>query len=239
VVATVTVVTVTAVAGLGYGWLPALNTPTRAGRNGLSVSTDAGLLLGYPMRWLGIATLDGVVGACRSVGLAVALVAIAVALARSRRLGPLYALGLALTALAVLSPVVHPWYLLWGFVPLALTAPDGRVRRLVVAASAAGAFVLMPDGDRRPTQLLAGAAGVAVALGLLRLHRPSRGRPSRDVVQREPVPVDAEAADDSGGDRGHDRVVPELLPGVNVGDVHLDQRGAQQGAGVPQRVRIM
>jgi hypothetical protein len=229
-VTAVTVVTVTVVAGLGYGWLSALNTPTRAGHNGLSVSTDVGLLLGYPMRWLGIATLDGVVGACRTVGLAAALVAIAVALARSRRLGPLYALGLALTALAVLSPVLHPWYLLWGFVPLALTAPDGRVRRLVVAASAAGVFVLMPDGDRRPTEMLAGAAGVAVALGLLRLLRlrrpsrdvPSRDVPSRDVVQREPVPVDAEAADASGGDRGHDRVVPELLPGVNVGDVHLN-----------------
>ncbi len=233
VVAAATVVSVTVLVGLGYGWLRALNTPTKV-RNGLSIATDVGLLLGYPMKWLGVATLDGVVGACRAVGLAAALAAIAVALIRARRLGPLYALGLALTALVVLGPILHPWYLLWGFVPLALAAPDGPVRRLVVVASAGGAFLLMPDGERRPTEMIAGAVGVALAVGLLRL-----GRQGRDMVQRETVPVDPEPADDAGGDGGHDRVVPELLTRVDVGDVHLDQRGAEQGAGVPQRVRVV
>jgi len=232
-VAAATVVSITVLVGLGYGWLRALNTPTKV-RNGLSISTDVGLLIGYPMNWLGVATLDGVIGACRAVGLAAALVAIAVAVFRARRLGPLYALGLALTALVVLGPILHPWYLLWGFVPLALAAPDGLVRRLVVVASTGGAFLLMPDGERRPTEMVAGAAGLVLALGLLRL-----GRAGRDVVQRETVPVDAEPADDTGGDRGHDRVVPELLARVDVGDVHLDQGATEQGAGVPHRVRVV
>jgi hypothetical protein len=249
VVAAATVVSVTELVGLGYGWLHALNTPTKV-RNGLSVSTDVGLLIGYPMKWLGVATLDGVVGACRAVGLAAALAAIAVAVVRARRLGPLYALGLALTALVVLGPILHPWYLLWGFVPLALAAPDGPVRRLVVVASAGGAFLLMPDGERRPTEMIAGAVGVALAVGLLRLMSQAPGpsvganperldRPGRDVTQRETVPVDPESTDDAGGDGGHDRVVPELLTRMDVGDVHLDQRGAEQGAGVPQRVRVV
>jgi hypothetical protein len=281
VVAAATVVSVTVLVGLGYGWLHALDTPTKV-RNGLSISTDVGLLIGYPMKWLGVATLDGVVGACRAVGLAAALAAIAVAVLRARRLGPLYALGLALTALVVLGPILHPWYLLWGFVPLALSAPDGPVRRLVVVASAGGAFLLMPDGERRPTEMIAGAVGVVLAVGLLRLISQAPGpsvganperlisqapgppvganperlisqapgppvganperldRPGRDVMQRETVPVDPEPADDAGGDGGHDRVVPELLARVDVGDVHLDQRGAEQGTGVAQRVRIV
>jgi hypothetical protein len=248
-VAAATVVSLTLLVGLGYGWLRALNTPTKV-RNGLSISTDVGLLLGYPMKWLGIATLDGVIGACRAVGLAAAIAAIAVSLVKARRLGPLYALGLALTALVVLGPILHPWYLLWGFVPLALAAPDGPVRRLVVVASAGGAFLLMPDGERRPTEMIAGAVGVALALGLLRLMSQAPGpsvgtnperldRPGRDVMQREAVPVDPEPADDAGGDGGHDRVAPELLTRVDVRDVHLDQRGAEQGAGVPQRVRVV
>jgi hypothetical protein len=232
-VATATVVVVTIGVGLGYGWVQALHTPTRT-HNGLSLSTDAGLLLGYPVSALGLATSAQVLAACRAIGLLIAAVVVVAALARSRRLDPLYMVGIALTAVVVLGPVVHPWYLLWGFVPLGLAAPDGPVRRWVVGASVVGAFALMPDGDRRPVAMLAGAAGVALALVLLRL-----GRPRGDVLQGQPVPVDAEPADDPGGDRGHDRVVPELLAGVDVGDVHLDERAAQQGAAVAQRVRVV
>jgi hypothetical protein len=232
-VTTTTVVAVTVGVGLGYGWVRALHTPTRA-HNGLSLSTDLGLLLGYPVGALGLATPAQVLSACRAIGLLAAAVVVVAALARSRRLGPLYTLGIALTAVVVLAPVVHPWYLLWGFIPLALGAPDGRVRRTVVAVSVVAPFALMPDGERRPVEMLAGAAGVAVAVALLGLRRP-RG----DVVQGEPVPVDAEPADDPGGDRGHDGVAPELLPRVDVGDVHLDERAAQQGTGVAQRVRVV
>jgi alpha-1,6-mannosyltransferase len=237
--ATVTVVLVTLIVGLGYGWVAALHTPTRA-RNGLSLSTDAGLLVGYPARALGLATVQQAIDACRAVGMAAALALVVGALARVRRLGPVYALGIALTAVVLLAPVVHPWYLLWGFVPLALSTPAGPARRFVVMVSAGGAFALLPDGERRPGEVLAGAVGVAVALAVLRLPGLRRsGGPDRQVVQGEPVPVDAEPADDPARHGRHDRMVPELLPGMDVGDVHLDQRTGEQGAGVPQRVRIV
>jgi hypothetical protein len=258
-VAAGTTVAVTATVGLGYGWIHALHTPARA-RNGLSLSTDVGLLLGYPLRALGLATQQQAIGAARAVGLAAAMVVVLGAVALARRLGPLYALGIALTAVVVLAPVVHPWYLLWGLVPLALSAPEGPVRRLVVVVSAGGAFALMPNGERRPAEMLAGAIGVAAALAVLRLPGlragtakpavgttvpavggagPAVGGPGRDVLQRQPVSVDAETADDPGGDRGHHGVVPELLAGVDVGDVHLDEGAAQHGAGVAHRVRIV
>src|ERR1041384_546054 len=70
----------------------------------------------------------------------------------------------------------------------------------------------------------------------------SAGRSARargDVFQRQPVAVDAEAADHAGGHGGDDRVVPEVLARVDVGDVHLDQRPGDQGAGVAQCVGVV
>src|SRR6266536_2739093 len=54
-----------------------------------------------------------------------------------------------------------------------------------------------------------------------------------DPAESERVPVDAEADDDSLGDRRDVAVVPELLTLVHVADVHLDERRGEQNAGVP------
>src|SRR5919198_1860582 len=59
--------------------------------------------------------------------------------------------------------------------------------------------------------------------------------PAGQVLQRQPVAVDAQADDHPGRHRGEVRVVPELLTGVHVGDVHLDQRAGELGAGVAYR----
>src|SRR5690242_3192283 len=60
-----------------------------------------------------------------------------------------------------------------------------------------------------------------------------------DVLQREPVAVHAEPADHPGRHGRHYRTVPELLARVDVGDVHLDQRGVEQRAGVADRVAVV
>src|SRR5262245_55428438 len=60
-----------------------------------------------------------------------------------------------------------------------------------------------------------------------------------DVTQGEVVTVAAQTADDPGRHGRHHRVVPELLPRVDVGDVHLDQRPPQQRARVAQRVGVV
>lgn len=82
-------------------------------------------------------------------------------------------------------------------------------------------------------------AATPIAVAPIVVGAAGGGQPVGEMEQSQPVTVHAEAADHAGGDRRDDRVVPELLAGVDVGDVHLDQRRAEHGAGVPDRVRIM
>src|SRR6185436_14110065 len=48
--------------------------------------------------------------------------------------------------------------------------------------------------------------------------------PTRQVNNREPVPIDAKATDDPGRYGRNDRMMAKLLTGVDVGQVHLHQR---------------
>ena len=98
-----------AASGLGLGWVAALHTPTTV-RNGLSLSTDLGMLLneaGHP-------------GAMPVIRLGAAALGCALAgWALLRAPNPVAGLGLAFAAIVLCGPVVHPWYLLWPIVPLA------------------------------------------------------------------------------------------------------------------------
>jgi alpha-1,6-mannosyltransferase len=213
-VAGTTVAVVTAVSGLGLGWVHTLSTPAIV-HNGLSLSTDLG-------------QLSGAVPAARLAGgLLAGCLCVAVWLRRNR-LGTPAAIGFALGAVVLLGPVVHPWYLLWAVVPLAAGAKHVR---WPVGLSVALSLVLLPHGVAFTARgVVEALVGVGIGSAVLALGQ---------VLQRQPVPVDAQPADDSGGDGGDDRVVPELLPRVDVGDVHLDERPAQQGARVPDRVRVV
>jgi len=66
----------------------------------------------------------------------------------------------------LLSPTVHPWYLLWAAIPLAATTARIRFRRLSVAGSAIVALLVPPTGadfSFRPYQLpMAIVAGVVI-----------------------------------------------------------------------------
>jgi hypothetical protein len=164
------------------------------------------------------------------------------------RFTPVVGLGLGLGAVVVLGPVMHPWYLTWAIVPLAAAATQARIRSTVVVVSIAFTLLVLPGGVEPSVAAFLGAALGAVLVltgGTVvgraewrRLYASARGL-VRQIVQRETVAVHAQAADDTGGDRRHDRVVPELLAGVDVGDVHLHERGPQQGTRVAERVRVM
>ena len=54
---------------------------------------------------------------------------------RRARLRPVYALGLSLTAVAVLGPAIRPWYALWGLFLIAAAAPSASVRHRVAAVT--------------------------------------------------------------------------------------------------------
>jgi hypothetical protein len=189
---------------LGHGWVGALKTPAQS-RNGLSISTDLGMGLG-----MALGDVDAIAWTRTAFALAGAGIAV-LALLRWPA-NPARAVGVALTAIVLCGPVVHPWYLLWGLIPLAAgAADDPRVRRLCAGLIIGLALFLMPYGGG-PTPTALGAAIVGAGAGWCYL----RLRPAGEVLQREAVSVDAEAADDPGGHGGHHGVVPELLPRVNV-----------------------
>lgn len=158
----------TALAGQGYGWIAALRTPT-AVQTFWSVSTDIGRLL----HWLdglagtGPSPTDGpdTVRLVQSLCLVVALGAIAYWARRAPAVGPEYAAGVALLTLVALSPVVQPWYLLWGALPLAATAWQRMAGVWPKAAVAVFVFALLPGGTAPTTAaLVSGAIGVLLAL---------------------------------------------------------------------------
>jgi hypothetical protein len=245
-----TVVGATTVAGTGYGWVAALDTPTLA-HTWTSITTDVGYWSGVLAERLGLATADEMLALWRIAGLAAAGV-ICLLMLRRHRATPVVGLGLGLAAVLALGPVVHPWYLLWAMIPLAAAATSPRIRRAVVITTFAMTALVLPGGVQPTPDVFLGALlGAALVFGtawaarnidwsdvagsfgsalrrsaLVRsaLGRATRGGSLGDVVQREPVAVNAQPADHPGRDRRHDRVVPERFTRVDVGDVHLDQR---------------
>lgn len=159
-------------AGTGFGWL---RTQSVAGtiHTALSLSSDLGVVLGESMHHLSGAEPEPVKRAVQAMGLTLALGLVAYLASRVARgrLDPLHALGLALLALVVLSPMVQPWYLLWAVPPLAATAWNGRVGRAVTVLSAGLVHVTAADG-RTPAYGFALAA-VACAVGARLLLRRS------------------------------------------------------------------
>ncbi|WP_405389238.1 polyprenol phosphomannose-dependent alpha 1,6 mannosyltransferase MptB [Streptomyces sp. NBC_01102] len=160
----------TLLGGTGFGWL---GTQGVAGRihTALSVSSDLGLGLGHLLRLLFGTDPDPVRSAVQNLGLLVALVLIAVLARRSwtGRTEPVHALGLALLALVALSPMVQPWYLLWGTAVIAATACDGRVRNVVTVLSAGLVHETQPSGSTPPYGFV--LAGLTCAVGFLLLRR--------------------------------------------------------------------
>ncbi|HEV7899301.1 MAG TPA: polyprenol phosphomannose-dependent alpha 1,6 mannosyltransferase MptB [Planosporangium sp.] len=162
-VAGLTAVVATALADTGYGWIDALNTPTRA-RTWLSITTDLGTVTGQVGQWLGVTTLDQALHTWWLIGLATAACVFVDLWRRSAQIGPVAALGLSLGAFVMLGPVVHPWYLLWAIVPLAM-AGSVATRRAVTVLSAALVLFVLPGGVRPGLPALTGAVmGIGAVL---------------------------------------------------------------------------
>jgi alpha-1,6-mannosyltransferase len=187
--AAVTVLAVTWLTGTWYGWVAALGDTARV-RNGLSLSTDLGVvaaqLLGVsdPGEDVGPVTVlrvAGLVGAAVLTGWIV----------RRYRDRPVHAVGLVLVGVVLLAPVVHPWYLLWGLVPLAASTRDPVLRSALAGLSAALALYPMPWGEGFTDQLPVGAGGLAAGLLLAWLVLRDR----RSIADGAPkAPTDGDRA---------------------------------------------
>jgi hypothetical protein len=143
--AAATALLLTLVSGLGWGWVHTLNAG-EARRSLLSVSTGLGVLIRS-------------VPVGHAVGLALAAGCCAWLLWRDRSVR---GLGLALLAVAVLGPVVQPWYLLWGL-PLLAVAAGPRLRTGLAVASAVTCLLVLPTGRHVIRPPLYGVPAVLVA----------------------------------------------------------------------------
>ncbi|MEU7111271.1 polyprenol phosphomannose-dependent alpha 1,6 mannosyltransferase MptB [Streptomyces sp. NPDC046182] len=178
----------TVAVGTGFGWL---RTQSVAGaiHTALSLTSDVGLGLG-----LLFADDPGPVkGVVQKLGL-LAAAAIILVLARRAwkgRIDPVLGLGLSLVALVALSPMVQPWYLLWGTVVVAAVAWHTRAGQLLAVLSAALVYETAPSG-RTPWFGFV-AAGVVLALGLVWARRESWARPAEGIAPPVPAPRTAHA----------------------------------------------
>jgi alpha-1,6-mannosyltransferase len=164
--AAATTAAVTALTGTGFGWVGALSTSASA--HSWSVTSVLGRLTQLLLQSYELGSASLATPLWRLAGmLAVGVVGVLLWVHRVR-LGAIHALGLALTALAVLGPSIRPWYLLWGLVPLAVAAPDGLVRRWAPVACAVFALVVPPSGFwPTPARAVLATAGVAAACAVL------------------------------------------------------------------------
>ena len=126
----------------GFGWLHAVRTPS-AGLTLYAPTTGLAALLSAAagMRQADV-RFDDLLALTRSAGVVTATGVFGWLLTTVRQRSVQTVAGLALLTLAVLGPVLYPWYLTWGTVLLAMSRDAPR--RLVVAVTAVGSFLALP-----------------------------------------------------------------------------------------------
>ena len=196
VVAGATFGVLTALSGAGFGWVHALSAPGSV-QSFLSISTTLGVGAGAIGRVLGLGDhgqatialtqpLGTVVGGCLAVLL--------MWRCWRQRVEPIQALGLALGAFVLLSPVIQPWYLLWAALPLAASTGLSRFRQVTVWLTAAFSVLIMPNGATIPVftivqgVVVAGAVVGVVLLALRRTGLPTASAAGNGLVHPVTLP---------------------------------------------------
>jgi len=155
------------ISGLGWGWVPNLETPGTV-RSWLAPTTALGLSLSGLVHLVGVnVSTTTVLSGARLFGFAVAAGAGVYLLKVSDRIGSLKALAITLLLFVMLGPVVQPWYLTWGLILLAPVA-TGRWRTLIIGVSVLSPFIGLPGGRTLADQMLhADPLSVALAFVVL------------------------------------------------------------------------
>ena len=166
-------------AGSGWNVLAVVSTPS-SGRTLTAPATFVADLL-TPVRWCGAAdgaTLDQIGRVSAALGGAAVIVFLLSTLAR-RSLST--TLGGALLALALGSPVLYPWYLVWSVPLLAVTGGPSRSRRLALLG-AVSAVLTVQGLTRGETFAAVGVISAAVIAAVV-VTEPV-GRPLLERLQR-------------------------------------------------------
>ncbi len=191
VIAGATFLAITVIAGQGFGWVRALNTPGTV-RSFLSVSTSLGVGAGQAGLLLGLGDhTNAAIDVMQPLGtIAGALIALVIMWQCWRgRISPVLGLGIALGAFVLLSPVIQPWYLLWAALPLAAATADPRYRKTTVWLTAIFAVIIMPNGGTIPPFTIVQAVLVAaVVVGVVLFSLWRSGIPEASPVDG-PLPA--------------------------------------------------
>jgi hypothetical protein len=132
-------VALAAVVPNSFGWVAGLRTPGLSFTPLAPTSIAAGLIASFrPDGSLGIPSLATSIG--RLLGTAVALAVVVLVLVRLRHVRIPIVTGWCLLAVGVTGPVLYPWYLIWGLVPLAASHSRRRTE-MVEALSVIGALM--------------------------------------------------------------------------------------------------
>ncbi|MFF4394992.1 polyprenol phosphomannose-dependent alpha 1,6 mannosyltransferase MptB [Streptomyces sp. NPDC001480] len=163
----------TAVAGTGYGWITALDTPVSP--HNWALTSLLGRATGALLERLGSGLAPLAVPAWHVLGLAVTAAAVLLIWMRLRP-APVYALGLSLAVVAAFGPAIRPWYALWGLFLIAAAAPSTSVRRRVAAVTGVLALAVLPSGGPADTGqlVLAVSGGVLAVVVLAQAHQAAR-----------------------------------------------------------------
>jgi hypothetical protein len=124
---------ITAVSGLGWGWIPNLSVPASL-RSLLSPPTFVGSAVEWLMRLghMPESMISAPVPIAQTIGLVAGLAGIAWITWRVAPRNPVLATAGALLVLCASGPVIHPWYLLWGGLLLAAVRLSAKHVRAVV-----------------------------------------------------------------------------------------------------------
>ncbi|MCP1387102.1 polyprenol phosphomannose-dependent alpha 1,6 mannosyltransferase MptB [Corynebacterium sp. TA-R-1] len=133
--------------GIGLGWMTVQGGAAEI-RSWLSVTTEIGVIIGTVGDWFGFEITDTAVHISRIVGIAIALMCMALLLWRTYtgRIRAAGGLGVATLILVILFPVVQPWYPLWAILPLAAWTTEPWARMGIAAYSAFLSFLVLPPG---------------------------------------------------------------------------------------------
>lgn len=152
----------------GFGWVRTIDDQF----SGSTPYSATGIMAWALARVVPGASYDDVAAGSRITAVVGAAIAVGYLLWTARTRALERTIGYALVALALLAPVVNPWYLLWGAICLAPTALGPR--RLWVLGLSAEAALIAPQGfGRTTTHVLTAAvlvAGAAVLGRLLLVH---------------------------------------------------------------------
>ncbi|MFJ3234933.1 polyprenol phosphomannose-dependent alpha 1,6 mannosyltransferase MptB [Streptomyces sp. NPDC086787] len=160
-----TTIAATAVAGTGYGWIGALDTPVSP--QNWALTSLLGRATGALLEHLGSDLAPLAVPAWHLFGLAATAVAVLFIWVRLR-LRPVYALGLSLLTVAAFGPAIRPWYLLWGLFLIAPAALSTTVRQRAAALAGVLALAVLPSGGPADTgQLMLAVSGGMLAVVVL------------------------------------------------------------------------